>query len=180
MALRMFEKYGSNISIDTTYILKASRGETLRRKYEQISSGLKGINWQEEISLMRLGSELKRLGDNVLLHEHTKWFYDLLRDYLAHKEYIREQRFTNLETFILSFIHKVLDHNHLFDDEKFELMLQVLKKDELDTPEVQSLIRFIRMHNKHISEQMFLKLNVGESNVCIKLMREIYFCNFEK
>ena len=107
---------------------------------------------------MRLGSELTRLEDNVLLHEHTKWFYNLLRDYLAHKEYIREQTFSKLETFILTFIHKVLDHKHLFDGTKFILMCQVLKKEELSAPEVQSLFRFIRKHSDHISEITFLNL----------------------
>ena len=146
------------ILASTLHILNVSRGETLRRKYEQISGGFKGINWQDEISLMRLGSELTRLEDNVLLHEHTKWFYNLLRDYLAHKEYIREQTFSKLETFILTFIHKVLDHNHLFDGTKFILMCQVLKKEELSAPEVQSLFRFIRKHSDHISEKTFLNL----------------------
>ena len=131
---------------NTLRILATSRPETLQRKFGQLSKGLHAMNWKDEMELLRLGSEEERLKDHVFLHQQGLWYYSLLRDFLLHKEHAREQNFNGMENFILTFIHKVLSHNHEFDDDRFKMMCDVLKKNDVNSPEVQTIFRLIRKH----------------------------------
>ena len=149
----------------TLVILKGDRPETLQRKYKQLSSGLHAINWRKEIESIRLAAEMERLSNNVELHKKVSWFYSFLRDYIEHKELLNngdatsfnsnsnDSKFTNVEVFVISFIHRVLEHKQVFDDQKLQLLKDHLKPDEAE--ETIALMRILHKNCKTLSQEHY-------------------------
>ena len=146
-------------------ILKSDRPETLQRKYKQLSSGLHAINWRKEIESIRLAAEMERLTNNVEMHKKVSWFYSFLRDYIEHKELVNtgdatsfnsnnnDSKFTNVEIFVISFIHRVLEHKQVFDDQKLQLLKDHLKPNEVE--ETIALVRILHQNCKTLSQEHY-------------------------
>jgi hypothetical protein len=151
----------------TLHVLKHDRPEAFQRKFMQLSSGLHAISWRKEIECIRLGAEVARLSENVEMHKKVTWFYNFLRDYIEHKELLQqrtdatsfnngkttESKFTPVETFIINFIHRVLEHKHVFDDQKLQLLKDHLKSHE--EKEAIALFRILHQHCKTISKEHY-------------------------
>ena len=150
----------------TLVVLRHDRPEAFQRKYMQLSSGLHAINWRKEIESIRLGAEIERLTDNVEMHRNIAWFYNFLRDYIEHKEMVEtadatsfnknttdESKFTAVETFVINFIHRVLEHGHEFNDHKLNLLKDHLKPHEAE--EAVALLRILHKNCKTLSVEHY-------------------------
>ena len=75
------------------------------------------------------------------------------RNETFHKNTTDESKFTAVETFVINFIHRVLEHGHEFNDHKLNLLKDHLKPHEAE--EAVALLRILHKNCKTLSMEHY-------------------------